>query len=292
MNETTASTAPCLIGEFDQVTEIAVPIGGMERYERSLAVAAILAARWGVPVRIMHVRSEGDVVGNDRLEQIRAAFEHQHPEVMVGSTLVAGEDVAESVEAVTPPTALVVMSSDQVDRRPTGSTAERILRAVGAALIIGPDADSEHVFGPVNVALDGSPTAERAIDAACSFARSLDQRLELVQVVDGATSAHVARLRHAGEQVSESGYLQGVVRRLADAGQPAGWEVVHADDPVEGVLAAVHRRGGGPIVVGSHGASGLPRRMLGSTAMGLVAANTHPVLVVTTRAPDEAELTP
>ncbi len=45
-------------------------------------------------------------------------------------------------------------------------------------------------------------------------------------------------------------------------------------------------------MVGSHGASGLPRRMLGSTAMGLVAGNTHPVLVVTTRALDEAELTP
>ncbi len=217
MNETAANTAPCLISEFDQVTEIAVPIAGTERYERSLAVAAILASRWGVPVRIMHVRSEGDVVGNDRLEQIRTAFDHQHPEVVAGSTLVAGDDVAESVEAVTPPTALVVMSSDHADRRPIGSMAERILRVVGVALIVGPDADSEHVLGPVTVALDGSPTAERALDAACSFARSFDQRLELVQVVDGATSAHVARLREAGEQVSESGYLRSVVKRLADA---------------------------------------------------------------------------
>lgn len=291
MRETTAS-APCLIGEFEQVTEIAVPVRGTDRYERSLAVAATLAARWGVPVRIMHVRSEDDPVGNDRLEQIRSDFAHLHPEVVVGSTLVVGDDIAESVEAVTPPTALVVMSSDHADRGSTKSTAERILRAVGVALIVGPDADSEHVLGPVNVALDGSPTAEGALAAAGSFARSLDQRLELVQVVDAATSAHVARLRAVGEKVSESGYLQGVVEQLGRQGQPAGWEVVHAEDPVEGVLAAAQRRGGGPIVVGSHGASGLPRRMLGSTAMGLVAGNTHPVLVVTTRAPDEAELAP
>ncbi len=290
MNDS-AVTAPCLIDEFEQVTEIAVPIAGTERYERSLAVAALLASRWGVPVRIMHVRAESDAIDNERLEQIRAAFDHQHPEVVAGSTLVSGADVAETVEAVTPRSALVVMSSDHADRRATGSMAERIVRAVGAALIVGPDADSEHVIGPVTVALDGSPTAEGALDAAVAFARSLGQRVELVQVVDAATSAHVARLRESGERVSESGYLQSVVDRLSERGQTAGWEIVHHDDPVDGILGAARRHGGGPIVVGSHGSSGLARRMLGSTAMGLVAGNTHPVLVVATRQPDEAELT-
>lgn len=291
MTEPIATNAPCLVGEFQPVTEIAVPVLGLERYDRSLAVAALLAERWDVPVRIVHVRLPDDPVDNDELESIRSAFHGQHPDIRTESTLVAGDDVATAVESIVPSTALVLMSSDHVDRAATPSTAERILRKVGVAMIVGPEADSEHVFGSVTVALDGSPTAERAVDPAMAFARSIDRPVELVQVVNASTVAHVGRLRAAGERVSESGYLQSVADRLESQERHAGWEVVHDEDPVAGVLGAVRRRGGGPVVLGSHGDSALGRRMLGSTAMGLVADNNYPVLVVSTVDGGEAELT-
>lgn len=291
MTEPITTKAPCLVGEFRPVTEIAVPVLGLDRYDRSLAVAARLAERWQIPVRVLHVRLPDDPVDNDRLEEVRSAFHAQHPQIPVETTLVAGDDIPAAVESIVEPTALVLMRSDHADRDLTPSTAERILRKVGVGLIVGPDADSEHVFGPVTVALDGSPTAERALDAAIAFARSLDRPVHLVQVVDASTTAHVARLRDSGERVSESGYLQSVAERLEAEDVHVAWEIIHDEDPVAGVLSAVQRRGGGPVVLGSHGDSALGRRMLGSTAMGLVADNTYPVLVVSTARGAEPELT-
>lgn len=293
MTNPPVSDAPCLIDEFVPITEISVPIQGNDRYERALAVAATLADRWSLPVHIVHVRLPGDPVDNDRLEVVRSAFRARHPQIPIESTLVAGDAVAGALDSVVPSTALIVMSSDHADREGSASTAEEILRHVGVpALFVGPRADSEHIIASVTVALDGSPTAERALGAATAFAASLGSRVELVQVVNQATVDHVARLRDTGENVSESGYLRGVADRLAAEGHSVGWEVVRDEDPVHGLLSSNEGLGGGPIVVGTHGDTGLARRMLGSTAMGLVAGNNFPVLVVTTGGRDEAELLP
>lgn len=291
MTHPSTTDAPCLIGEFDPVTEITVPIQARDRYERGLAVAAALAERWRLPVHIAHVRLSSDPVDNDRLEVVRSAFQARHPQIPTESTLVAGDAVPEALAPVVPRTALLVMSSDHADTDGTASIAEDILRDLGGvALLVGPRADSEHVIASVTVALDGSPTAERALPAGMAFAASLGTRAELVQVVNKATADHVARLREAGEQVSESGYVRSVADRLAAEGHNVGWEIVHDEDAVHGLLSSNERLGGGPIVIGTHGDTGLARRMLGSTAMGLVAGNNFPVLVVTTGGRDEPEL--
>lgn len=291
MTDPSTTDAPCLTDEFAPITEIAVPIRANRRYDRALAAAATLAERWNVPVHIVHVRVQNDPVDNDRLEVIRSAFHNQHPAIHAKSTLVSGEVIARALESVVPPTALIVMSSDHADRDGSSSTAEDILRHLGGlALIVGPHADSEHVIAPVTVALDGSPTAERALAAATAFAGSIGSRIELVQVVGQATSDHVARLRAQGQTVSESGYLHSVAERMTAEGHSVGWALVHDEDPVHGLLDANKNIGGGLIVIGTHGDTGLTRRMLGSTAMGLVADNNFPVLVVTTGGRDEAEL--
>ena len=156
MTDPSATQAPCLTGEFDPITEIAVPIRANRRYDRALEVAATLAGRWIVPVHIVHVRVQNDPVDNDRLEVIRSAFDAQHPEIRTESTLLSDDVIARALKSVLPPTALIVMSSDHADRDGSTSTAEDILRHLGGlALIVGPHADSEHVIAPVTVALDG-----------------------------------------------------------------------------------------------------------------------------------------
>ena len=70
MTDPSATQAPCLTGEFDPITEIAVPIRANRRYDRALEVAATLAGRWIVPVHIVHVRVQNDPVDNDRLDVI------------------------------------------------------------------------------------------------------------------------------------------------------------------------------------------------------------------------------
>lgn len=288
VNDATTERAPCLMGEFEPTSEIAVPILARDRHDPALTVANDLAERWEIGVHIVHVRLPHDTVDNDRLEEVRAAFAGRHPETEIQSTLVSGESIPEALIPVIAPGALIVLKSEHAARGGSASVAEAILRtAAGPSLIIGPEASYEDLARPVLIALDGSPTSERALDTAVAFAESMDQRLVLVQVVTSATSAHVAKLRSEGQQVSESGHLRSVANRLNRAGHPVGWEVVHDEDSVSGILGAARQLKSGVIVLGTHGDSGLARRMLGSTAMGLVAKSSSPVLVVATAGGEE-----
>ena len=292
MNHPSATQAPCLVDEFAPTSEIAVPLMAHDRHDPAVTLAQELAERWGLSVHLVHVRLPDDPVDSDRLETLRAAVRARHPGTEVSSTLVAGENVPEAVAPVIPSGALIVMSSEHADRAGTASIAEGILRATGGpAMVIGPNADYEDIAKPVIIALDGSPTAEDALGCAVAFAESMGQQLQLVQVVAPSTSAHVAQLRAEGQRVSESGYLQSVAERLSKAGHTVGWEVVHETDVVHGLLSAANHMGSGVVVLGTHGDSGLARRMLGSTAMGLVAASKSPVLVVETGGRDEIEIT-
>ena len=292
MNDSTRTQAPNLTDEFAATSEIVVPLMAHDRHEPALSVAHNLAQRWNLGIHIVHVRLPDDPVDNDRLEAIRSAFSQRFPGTDTSSTLVSGEQIAEALAPIIPPTALTIMRSMHADQGGIASIAGSILRAIaGPALIIGPNADYEDLSRPVVVALDGSPTAERAIDCAVAFAASIGQRLQLVQVIDPSTSAHVARLRSDGQRVAESGYLQSVADRLLASGHNVGWEVIHGTDVVRGLLSAVQHLGGGVVVLGTHGDSGIARRMLGSTAMGLVATSVSPVLVVVTAGRDEPELT-
>ncbi len=291
MNHPSATQAPCLVDEFVPTSEIVVPLMAHDRHDPAVTLAQVLAERWGLGVHLVHVRLRNDPVDSDRLETVRAAVRARHPGTEVSSTLVAGESIPEAVAPVIPSSALIVMTSEHADQAGTTSVAEGILKATGGpAMVIGPNADHEDIAKPVIVALDGSPTAEDALACAVAFAESIEQRLQLVHVVAPSTSAHVARLRAEGQRVSESGYVQSVAERLSKAGHNAGWEVVHETDVVRGLLSAAKRMGDGVVVLGTHGDSGLARRMLGSTAMGLVAASKSPVLVVVTGGRDEIEI--
>ncbi len=292
MNHSSRTEAPKLVDEFVATSEIVVPLVGQDRHEPALTVANDLARRWGVPVHMLHVRQSDDSVDNDRLEEIRAAFRGRFPATEVNSTLVSGNDVAKAAAEAIPASALIVMRSMQAAEPRVSSMAEEILRATGGpALMIGSNADYEDLSRPVVVALDGSSTAEAAVDGAVAFAASIGQRVQLVQVVDPSTSAHVGKLRAEGQRVAESGHLQSIAERLQAAGHQVGWEVVHETDVVRGLLSAVKHLGAGIVALGSHGNSGLVRSMLGSTAMGLVAASPYPVLVVSTGGRDDLEIT-
>lgn len=291
MNYPSATRAPSLSDEDVPISEIVVPLVGVERHERALTLAHEYAVRWGAGVHIVHVRLENDPVDLRRLDTVREAFRARYPETDVRSTLVEGQSVPAEIAALVSSSSLIVMSSEHANRGGSASTAEDILRRTGGpALLIGSNADHEHVGGPVTVALDGSPTSEGAISCAVAFANSLGERLMLLQVVSPSTTQHVARLRSEGQRVSESGYLRSVADRLSEDGHRVDWEVIHETDVVRGLLAAAHQCGSGTIVIGTHGDTGLTRRMLGSTAMGLVAASSQPILVVKTGSQDQPEL--
>lgn len=291
MNYSSATHAPSLSDKAVPISEIVVPLLAIERHERALTLAHEYAIRWGIGVHIVHVRIQNDPVDLNRLDTVREAFRARYPDTEVRSTLIEGESIPAEMASFVSSSSVIVMSSEHASRGGSASTAEEILRRTGGpALLIGSNADHEHVGGPVTVALDGSPTSEGALSCAVAFADSLGEPLMLLQVVNPSTTQHIARLRSEGQRVSESGYLRSVAARLLEDGHRVDWEVIHETDVVSGLLAAAHQCGSGTIVIGTHGDTGLARRMLGSTAMGLVAASSQPILVVKTGSADQPEL--
>lgn len=290
-----ASTGPMgpSFDDGDPIRELVVPIIGVDRYDRAVAVAAGLARHWHTPVRLVHVVTEAqDPMDSEQLEKKRRELSAQYPDVTFNAWLLEGDDATEMIVRAVRRSSLLVLASDHAHRWGSGdSVAETLMRDVARpVLLCGTEVDSEHVFGPVVVAIDGSPTAEAALDPALALATSFGTRLWLVRVVDDATAEHVAKLKASGTMASESAYVIGLADRLEAAGANVGWEIVHNDDPVDGLLEFAQHQGAGPIVVGSHGDSGVTRTTFGSTAMGLVERSRYPVLVINTGGRDEPQL--
>jgi len=277
------------------VDELVVPIAGKHRYDRAAAVATRLAERWNTTIRLIHVLTgDGDEIDADRLAKVRRELSAQYPATTFASSLLEGDDPVAAIVDALDDACLVVVATDHASQwGDEDSVGERIaLAAKTPVLLCGPKVDSEHVFGPVVVGLDGSPTAEAGLEPAVSLARSLDTRLWLVRAVDSLTVEHIRRLKASGSSASESGYLLDVAERLGDRGIDVGWEIVHDDDAVSAILGFAANQEAGPIVAGTHGDEGLSRRMFGSTAMGLVESSRYPVLVVNAGGRDEPQLEP
>ncbi|MDH4148328.1 MAG: universal stress protein [Acidimicrobiia bacterium] len=297
MEPTSTSAAAPALGGPEPLTELVVPVVAKGFYDRGAAIAARLAVRWGTSVRLVHVATPSDPVDEDAVAAAAARLRAARPGVTVAADRVESVDdgpsaVADAVIGALRDRSLVVMATDHVTRwLGAGSVGEEIVRrAPMPVLLCGPHTDSEHVFGALVVAVDGSPTAEAAMPEALALARGLSASLTAVQIVDAATTAHVARLRAEGEQVAESSYLSGLVADMEVAGVELGWEIIHADDPVEGILAFAGRKDAGMLVMGTHGLSGATRRAFGSVTMGVVEKSPTPVLVVRDGAGAEGQL--
>src|SRR5262245_50797760 len=129
---------------------------------------------------------------------------------------------------------------------------------------------------PIEVALDGSPFAERALAAAETLARTFDRSLVLTRAIQPATRAGAE-----GEaERAATDYLQRM-RRAAE-GRGVGRVVIAArhGTPLS-VLDRVRREfDAGLIVLASHGRGGFGGTFLGSTAARLIEEVEVPVLVV------------
>ena len=157
-------------------------------------------------------------------------------------------------------------------------------------MLCGPACTDHDFTGPVVVTVDGSSTAESALEPAREVAAALGVKLWVISVVPEATSANVAERQARGEHVSESGYVRALVDRLTSEGVDAGWEIVHDDDAAQGVAAFVRALEAAVVVCASHGRSGVAREVFGRVSMGIVEHSPAPVLVVRSDTPDPAEL--
>jgi nucleotide-binding universal stress UspA family protein len=281
--------APALF-DGQPVTELVVPIYTHRQYERGASIAARYAMAWGIPVRLLHVRSADDPAG--AMEEAVATIRGAHPEIDISGTEIDGDNVGAAIAGAAGDTSLVFLASDHSTQwLEQASVGEEVVQAAASlAVLCGPDCTDPPVGASVVVPLDGSPRAEAAIEVGRAVAAATGVKLWLVTVVSGATAETVAELRASGENVSESGYVRSVAETLAADGVDVGWEVVHDEDPVAGIAGFVADQGSTMAVAATHGDTGVARRLFGSVCMGLVEQGTVPVLVVKTDVQDSEAL--
>lgn len=145
------------------------------------------------------------------------------------------------------------------------------------------------MYDTIMVAIDASPTAQRALDEAIRLAKTLGSKLVIAHVVD---NAHVKwdlgalNTRQITETLIEQGHK--LVAEATLKAQQAGIQVaaVTTDDPLAYIEVAAEleklalQAGGQLLVLGTHGRRGARRALLGSVAESVVRTSSLPVLLV------------
>ena len=145
------------------------------------------------------------------------------------------------------------------------------------------------MFKRVLVAVDGSHTAEQALQEAIKLARELQAQLRIVHAVDivninlGAEFPNLSAISDAmtkrGQQILVK--AEAVAR---EAGITAETQLIEIDTighPVPEMIAAAAKAWPADlIVICTHGRRGLSHLFLGSVAEGVVRVATKPVLLI------------
>lgn len=145
------------------------------------------------------------------------------------------------------------------------------------------------MYDRILVALDGSATADRALDEAIRLARKLDTELVIAHVIDNSylkydvgyldVSGFTEMLIGSGKQIVADAHA-----KAETAGVRASTVVV--DDPLgtfdvgEAIEQAAHDANAQLLVLGTHGRRGFRRFLLGSVAESVVRRSSLPVLLV------------
>ncbi|TCW75996.1 universal stress protein UspA [Burkholderia sp. SRS-46] len=146
------------------------------------------------------------------------------------------------------------------------------------------------MYSNIFVALDGSETSSRALDAALTLASDTGARLHPVYVVDLQvpyydalgydSSILIDAFRDEGLRVTDD-----AAKRMAARGVPGTPQIVDGEageDIAQGILAAAEESGADLIVMGTHGRRGFRRLVLGSVAERVLRGATRPVLMINT----------
>jgi len=180
---------------------------------------------------------------------------------------------------------LVVMGtrgSRDIERIILGSVTERVVRN-GAApvLVVPPESDREYPPESILVGTDGSEGSDAAVDEGLEIAEAAGATLHVVSVLESnvlGIDVGSSRIAEAREQRDEE--LFGPVRERADDRGVAAETAIEEGDVVDRLDAYVDDNGIDLVVVGTHGRTGIDKRILGSVTENLMRSASVPVLSV------------
>ncbi|HET7486896.1 MAG TPA: universal stress protein [Acidimicrobiales bacterium] len=254
--------------------EVVVPFDLSGEPGAVLGVAAAVAGRAGVPVRLLLVGSPGLDHDVDRADLERVA---------AGLGVPATADVAESndvvralLEAAGADSLLCIETSA---RRPAaaallGSTTRDLLAAASRpVLLVGPSADPGVPLGVLELGLRDAGAATAVLASCGELARALGLRLRLVHVPDGHD-----RWPAAGDELAAL-----AERARQEHGVEAEAEILSGGDVADILVADAHSHQASIMAVGVHREPWLRRvANLGSVAQHVAHAAAAAVLAVPT----------
>ena len=292
---------------------ILVPLDGSQLAERALAAGIARARKAGAALHLVSVREplpplalppdvplpthQLEAEAMEDLREYQAAVTETartHLATPVIAEVLAGDPATELCRYIEAHDVdLVVMTTHGrtgLSRLWLGSVADRMLRrlAIPVLLLHPGDAPVITEFSHLVVALDGD-IEEPVIDAMMALgARPGSTRCILTRVVEPpmpVLSGLAMRPGHlppdlTSQQVAEArSYLSRVAEPMVSAGWDVDWQVLVGRGVASQVLALAEASAADCIVVGTHGARGLERLLLGSVADKVVRGAKVPVLV-------------
>lgn len=293
-----------------------VPLDGSALAEQALVPAAQLAKSAGAslhlamvepPVSVMAMAQErsGDVAPTSA-DELRLGYRQYLVTMAEAVCTTHGVRTGWALLAGWPPRSLaafvrehhidlVVMTTHGrggVSRFWLGSVADELLRSVTSpVLLFRPGNAPPSHFERILIAVDGSAASEEALEpgAAAGLLRE-GSRITLAQVVEPPSGMLSRTLllptfdRTAMEREAATARLAQLAKQLREGGLAADVKVVIGAGVAAQILELARAEGSDLIVVGTHGAGGVERLLLGSVADKVVRGATQPVLVVPARA--------
>ena len=296
---------------------ILVPLDGSDLAERAVPVAAELARRAGVELRLLHVHDPGAVepihvaglpIIDDHMRSLRRDHERAYldgtpqrlvPGARVSVALLEGPVAGAIIgHAEREGAGLIVITSHArsgFERAWLGSVTDQMVRLSHVPLlVVRPEPGRvSGAFRRILVPLDGSEAAESILEHAVRLARlEPEAELVLLRVVQPIASA--VRMPDAPsipslppedlashpEVESAKEYLDGVVGRLEASGLRVRAKVEIAAVVAPAILDIARGEQADVVALATHGRSGLARLMLGSVADKLIRGSHTPILLL------------
>jgi nucleotide-binding universal stress UspA family protein len=292
---------------------ILVPLDGSVIAEQALAVGGSLARRAGVPLHLVAVQepipvavtAEVGQYGVELERESRAELNQYLAGVLDVTRRTQVMDVQGQVidghapEALTDyveehDIGLVAMTTHArsgLKRWVLGSVADRLLRQVSIpVLLLHPqDLPQPTRFRRILIALDGQ-IEEPVLEPAIALG-SLEEGAEyilfrvaeppvplLTPLAASPSQLGQPHLERAVEDAARD-YLERVAERLRAGGLSVTWRIVKSRNVSQQVIELAREAGAACIVVGTHGATGIERLLVGSVADKVVRGTGIPVLV-------------
>jgi nucleotide-binding universal stress UspA family protein len=260
---------------------VLVPLDGSALSERALEPARWLADRLGAQVHTVTV-TYGDESG--WYDQFAHDLRERWPQVVPHHAVRPTATVGISAVANDLPGALVCMATHGRARTAAvlGSTFTSLARSHPAPLVaVGPDAAVlTRRADRIVVCVDGTPSSERALPLAASWALRLGTRLDLIAVTESKAPFAHGEHRHPAWQDNPSAYLATLARHPELAGVEVRTDVlIDPLGPAQAISDLLFWHPAQLVVTASHLRTNVDRALHGSTTAQIIRSCPIPVLV-------------